>query len=200
MLARSEFGCLLQVDLLQIIGCTDDRLGPRVADDPLDLIGRGRLVDGDGGAPGSPDGVVEHGELVARGGEEAHSVPLLEPKAHEAGCDPPDGLGKLGHCDVDEGPVAFAVGTHDVPRLARLEVPESRGEVLGRVDRDGAGAHVLLQAAPPEEYADGSGPGGGPPRRMPPARVEPASRGPCAPSPRVVGGRRGSSSDSSRHR
>ena len=40
--------------------------------DPFDLAGGGRLVDGNGDAAGEPDGEVHHGPLVAGAGHDGH--------------------------------------------------------------------------------------------------------------------------------
>ena len=92
---------------LCVVRAADHGHRAAVAHDPLDLVGRRRLVDGDRGAARRPDGVVEVGELDARGmnrqTREPGSMPrLMSPAASSHGRDELCG----GHVDEPvRGPV-----------------------------------------------------------------------------------------------
>ena len=92
----------LVVDRLQRCVGADDGRGPRVRDDPLDLLGRRRLVDRHGDTPGRPDGVVEQGPLEPCGAHEADLRTGLDAQAGEALRDGGDLVGELARGPVHE--------------------------------------------------------------------------------------------------
>ena len=112
-------------------GLQEDGLGARVAHDPLDLVGRGRLVDRHGDRTGRPDRVVEDRPLVPRARHQAHPVTDGNP-----GRDQPLGqrrhlVAKFAGGDVLPGPGAGAAAQGDLLRL----VSGAPGHDLGEIRR-----------------------------------------------------------------
>jgi hypothetical protein len=99
----------------------DDGHGAAVADDPLDLLGGGGLVDRDGRGPRSEDGVVELGPLAPRVAHQRDPVPRLDADGDEAGGQLADALPHLAGGDVHEA-VTVAVGEQRTFRCP-LRVP-----------------------------------------------------------------------------
>ena len=133
------------VDLALVLRAADHGDGAAVADDPLDLVGGRGLVDGDRGAAGGPDGVVEVGELDAGRHEQAHPGARFDAEADQPGRQLPDLGDELGRRDVDEavtGPVGQGGSVWVV-----LAVGEERGDdVVVRRDRDLTRRRELLHA------------------------------------------------------
>ena len=101
----------------------EEELGPGVLQDPLHLVGRGGLVDGDGGGTGAPDGVVQDGPLVARRRQDGHPIARLDAGGDQS----------LGH-RVDL--VGEVLGRHIDPLTARLPLEQRHRRPLGPVAED----------------------------------------------------------------
>ena len=65
-------------------GLDHDGPGPRVGQDPLDLLGRRRLVHRHGDAAGGEDGEVHQRPLVAGAGQQPHPVAALQAAGQQA--------------------------------------------------------------------------------------------------------------------
>jgi len=117
----------------------DDGAGSRVAEDPGDLLGGGRLVDGDGDGTREPDRIVDEGPLVAGLGDQADPVTDLDAGGDQALGDGPDLVVELPRRDVSPLSVDAAAEDHVGAGVAGVddhvvgEVP--RGGNLGRQGR-----------------------------------------------------------------
>ena len=90
----------------------DEQLGAAVVDDPLHLLGRRRLVDGDGHTARGQDGVVGEQPLEPRSRHEGDSAARLEPAGDNALGDGAAAFVELAGGHIDEV-VAVPVGGHD---------------------------------------------------------------------------------------
>jgi len=130
------------VDGGAVLGPLDDHPArPRVGQAPLDLLRRRRLVDGQRGAAGGPEGVVQQRPLVARLRDQPHPVAGLQARGEEA-------LGHGGHLVTERGeahrrPLAVdAAAVRGVGRVARGVDPQRAGEVLV-LGHGGHGRHAV---------------------------------------------------------
>ena len=71
-------------DLLVLRALEEDADRVGVAEDPLDLLGRGGLVDRHDRRAGVPDGVVRDGPVVARARHDADALAGLDARSHDA--------------------------------------------------------------------------------------------------------------------
>ena len=111
-------------------GVGDHGHGVAVLQDPLDLLGRGRVVDRHREGPGRPQREVQDGPLVARGRQDGHGLADLDAAGHEPAGHGPDQVVELPGRDV--GPaVTGAQGVHRPVRGLGGAPGRDRGERVG---------------------------------------------------------------------
>ena len=134
-----------------VVGVHDHRPGARVGQDPADLLGRRRGVDGHRHRAGRPDRVVADGPFVAGGREQTDPVAGLDPGRDQS-------LGRGSHLRGELGggdrfPHLVAAAQQRGVGAEPLGVaPHHVREVLGGLNLDlavvGVLAHCLLSSGP----------------------------------------------------
>ena len=115
----------------QVVGTLGDHgPGRGVAQDPLDLLGRGGLVDGDRDRAREPDRVVEQGPLVAGLADQRHPVAGLDASRDQALRHAGDLGQERGRGDVQPAVVGTSGEHRRVGGLARIA-----DHVVGQVAR-----------------------------------------------------------------
>ncbi len=126
-----------------------DQAGHRLGlgEDPADLLGRGRGVDGDGDRADRPERVVEQGPLVAGAGHQRDPVAV----AHAAG---EQALGEGEHLVAEVG------GGDVLPRVPGGGAPGAVG-AAGQLDQGGGALRGVVERVGQSSGGRRSGRGGG---------------------------------------